>query len=40
MFFVLCYEGNKYNKLKGLLLGYVHGKMGKTGKQTIFQGNP
>jgi rhamnosyltransferase len=36
IFFVLCYEDNKYKKLKGLLLGYLHGKIGKTGKQTIF----
>jgi rhamnosyltransferase len=36
LFFVLCYESNKWAKWKGLLLGYVHGKMRKTGKQTIF----
>jgi rhamnosyltransferase len=36
IFFVLCYENNKYQKIKALLLGYLHGKIGKTGKQTIF----
>jgi len=35
--FVLCYEDNKYKKLKGIILGYLHGKMEKTGKQTIFK---
>lgn len=37
LFFVLCYESDKYAKWKGLLWGYVHGKMGKTGKQTIIK---
>jgi rhamnosyltransferase len=36
LFFVLCYEDNKYAKFKGLFLGYLHGKQGKTGRQTIF----
>ncbi|OAV71620.1 rhamnosyltransferase [Bacteroidales bacterium Barb4] len=36
LFLVLFYEKNKYAKCKGLLLGYIHGKMRKTGKQTIF----
>jgi rhamnosyltransferase len=27
LFFVLCYEKNKYAKWKGLLRGYIHGKM-------------
>jgi rhamnosyltransferase len=36
LFFVLCYEDNKYAKFKGLLLGYLHGKLGKTGRQTVF----
>jgi len=37
IFFILCYEDNKYKKIKGIILGYLHGKMGKTGKQTIFK---
>jgi rhamnosyltransferase len=37
LFYVLCYENNKYAKYKGLILGYIHGRMGKTGRQTIFK---
>jgi rhamnosyltransferase len=37
MFFVLCYEENKWEKWKALICGYIHGKMGKTGKQTVFE---
>ncbi|MDR3272732.1 MAG: hypothetical protein LBT29_04555 [Flavobacteriaceae bacterium] len=40
LFCVLCFEKDKYAKCKGLLLGYIHGKMGKTGKQTIFDELP
>jgi len=36
MFVVILYENHKFAKCKGLILGYIHGKMGKTGKQTIF----
>jgi rhamnosyltransferase len=36
LFFVICYEDNKYAKLKSLLWGYLHGKQGKTGRQTVF----
>jgi rhamnosyltransferase len=36
LFFVLLYENNKYAKCKGLIYGYIHGRAGKTGKQTIF----
>jgi len=35
--FIICYESNKWQKIKGLIIGYMHGKMGKTGKQTIFK---
>lgn len=32
MFFVLLYEDQKLAKLKSLLLGFIHGKFGKTGE--------
>ena len=36
LFFVICYEDNKFAKIKGLLYGFYHGMIGKTGEQTIF----
>jgi rhamnosyltransferase len=36
LFSVALYEKNKFAKFKGLILGYLHGKTGKTGKQQIF----
>lgn len=37
IFFVICYEDNKLAKLKGLLYGFYHGLIGKTGEQIIFK---
>jgi len=37
LFFIVCYESNKWQKIKGLIAGYIHSKMRKTGKQTIFK---
>jgi hypothetical protein len=37
LFLVLFYEKDKQAKIKALILGYIHGKIGKTGKQTIFK---
>lgn len=37
LFFVICYEDNKFAKIKGLLYGFYHGMIGKTGEQTIFK---
>ncbi|MDL2265624.1 hypothetical protein LJC57_04430 [Parabacteroides sp. OttesenSCG-928-G07] len=39
LFFVLCYEKEKYMKCKGLIIGYLHGKRGVTGEQKIFLDN-
>jgi rhamnosyltransferase len=40
LFSVILYERNKFAKCKGLILGYLHGKTGKTGKQRIFNERP
>jgi rhamnosyltransferase len=37
VFSVLFYENSKFAKLKGLIVGYIHGRTGKTGKQQIFK---
>lgn len=37
LFFVVFYEDNKWAKTKGLLYGFYHGMIGKTGEQTIFK---
>lgn len=37
LFFVICYENAKFAKIKGLLYGFYHGMVGKTGEQTIFK---
>jgi len=34
---VVLYERTKINKLKALLLGYYHGKIGILGEQKIFK---
>ena len=36
LFFVLMYEKCKFLKIKGLIMGFIHGKKGITGKQNIF----
>ncbi|GHT75981.1 glycosyl transferase [Bacteroidia bacterium] len=37
LFLVVFFETDKQAKMKGLIMGYIHGKMGKTGMQTIFK---
>lgn len=37
LFFVICYEDSKFAKIKGLLYGFYHGMIGKTGEQAIFK---